>query len=374
MWIRHDVNQVCDLSAPIPSGDPYFTNYAVTGLVSQLTAPVGTASVRYRFAYLQAGKQGGSCYLDDAVLDQIAGPIPPVISDLLPLNMIFVNPADGISFTASFSQRLRDRRPQASARGQRPGCLRRTGDHRFGFRQNVLYSGLASNLTYTASITSRTSSASPPPPRPGSRPTGSIFRPFFTCGKLRISISRVASISTIPTSATQRQPQLLLRHRRQWKASTNTKPVAATTTSIARMTPSPSVSREIGLRPHLHAAGRSDYRIDPFLGGEWLNYTRDWTNGTYWVFARLATEVGFSGSLTLSAVNPDTTTTDLGAFTVDSGQGWTSYENVPLRDTNGNYAAVTLGRKSHPPRHQRRQSAPELLHARRRRAGPAGDQ
>jgi len=32
-----------------------------------------------------------------------------------------------------------------------------------------------------------------------------------------------------------------------------------------------------------------DYRIDPFQGDEWVNYTRDWSNGTYWVVARLAT-------------------------------------------------------------------------------------
>ena len=45
-------------------------------------------------------------------------------------------------------------------------------------------------------------------------------------------------------------------------------------------------------------------------------------------------------------MNPDLTTTDLGVFTVDSGRGWTSYENVPLTDTNGNYAVVTLNGKT----------------------------
>src|SRR5207244_9578826 len=64
-------------------------------------APVGTTKVRYRFAYAQAGSEGGSCYFDDAVLNQIAGPIPPVISNFFPLNMIFVNPNDGITFNVS---------------------------------------------------------------------------------------------------------------------------------------------------------------------------------------------------------------------------------------------------------------------------------
>src|SRR6185503_4398977 len=40
-----------------------------------------------------------------------------------------------------------------------------------------------------------------------------------------------------------------------------------------------------------YLAGVLDYRIDPFNGGEWLNYTRDWPNGTYWLVGRLSTDV-----------------------------------------------------------------------------------
>ena len=100
-WFPYSVTNACDLSSSVPSGDPYFSTYAVTGSVSQLVAPVGTTTVRYRFAYLQVAKEGGSCYFDDAVLDQISGPIPPVISSVFPLNMIFVNPGDGITFKVS---------------------------------------------------------------------------------------------------------------------------------------------------------------------------------------------------------------------------------------------------------------------------------
>jgi len=83
-WFQYPVNHACDLSAPVATGDPYFTTYAMTGLVSQLVAPPGTALVRYRYAYLQAGTEGGSAYFDDALLNQIGGPIAapkgPVIS------------------------------------------------------------------------------------------------------------------------------------------------------------------------------------------------------------------------------------------------------------------------------------------------------
>jgi len=73
-WFQYQVNNACDLSSPVATGDPYFTTYAITGSVSQLVAPPGTTKVRFRFAYLQAGMEGGSAYLDDAVLNQISGP------------------------------------------------------------------------------------------------------------------------------------------------------------------------------------------------------------------------------------------------------------------------------------------------------------
>jgi hypothetical protein len=73
-WFQYQVNNACDLSSPMTTGDPNFTTYAVTGSVSQLVAPPGTTMVRYRFAYLQAGMEGGSAYLDDAVLNQLSGP------------------------------------------------------------------------------------------------------------------------------------------------------------------------------------------------------------------------------------------------------------------------------------------------------------
>jgi len=79
-WFQYQVNNACDLSSPVSTGDPYFTTYAVTGSVSQMVAPPGTASVRYRYAYLQVGTEGGSAYLDDAVLNQVSGPASGIAS------------------------------------------------------------------------------------------------------------------------------------------------------------------------------------------------------------------------------------------------------------------------------------------------------
>jgi hypothetical protein len=92
-------------------------------------------------------------------------------------------------------------------------------------------------------------------------------------------------------------------------------------------------------------AGVFDYRIDPFNSGMWLNYTRDWSNDIYWVIGRLSTDIRLNGTLTLSVVNPDTSTTDLGTFTINGGLGWSTFQNVYLKDTNGNNALVTLNGK-----------------------------
>ena len=85
------------------------------------------------------------------------------------------------------------------------------------------------------------------------------------------------------------------------------------------------------LRPNLFAANRTDYRIDPFITAEWVNYTRDWPNSTNWIIGRISANVGDSGTLTLSVVNPDSSTTALGTFTINGGLGYSVFENVYLK-------------------------------------------
>src|SRR5207253_42435 len=93
-----------------------------------------------------------------------------------------------------------------------------------------------------------------------------------------------------------------------------------------------------------YLAGVFDYRVDPFDGGMWVDYTRDWTNGTYWVIGRLSTDNNASGIVTLSIVTASSTN-DLGTFTIASGLGWSTFQNVYLKNTNGINALVTLSGK-----------------------------
>jgi hypothetical protein len=344
-WFQYQVASACDLSQPVSTGDPYFTTYAVTGSVSQLVAPLGTTAVRYRYAFLQVGREGGSAFLDDAVLDQISGPISPVITNLFPVNtMIFINPADGISFNVSSPSGFAINN---SAIGlvvngvDVSGSLASSGS---SSNKSVSYHGLQSNTIYTASIT------------------------------VTDAFNLVVSASThFETTWAGIQPVTYLWEAEDWdfnggmyinnpnlcSASGDTNCYFGTVgaegvdehNTSGKSGPyrpgDPMGTAPSGdsLRKNLFEADRTDYCINPFNGGEWLNYTRDWSNGTYWVIGRLSTDIGFNGSLTLSMVNPDTTTTDLGTFTINGGLGYTTFEYVYLKDTNGNNANIILNGK-----------------------------
>jgi hypothetical protein len=345
-WFQYPVNNVCDVSSPVSTGDPYFTTYAVTGSVSQLVAPLGTTMVRYRYAYLQAGNQGGSAYLDDAVLNQISGPLPPVISNLFPLNMIFVSPSDGITFNV--------RSPSGFAINNSDihllvngvdvsGSLAISGS---SSNKNVAYYGLQSNLTYIASITVTDTFNFSASANTYFETTWVGIPPVVYLWEAEdFDFSNGMYINNPDLCNTPGNTNCYFgtvgvegmdEHNQGGAPAHLYRPDDAMGTTVSGDY----------LRKNLFAADRLDYRIDPFLGGEWVNYTRDWPNGTNWVVARLATEVGLSGTLTLSQVNPDTTTTDLGTFTIANGRGWSTYDNVYLKDTNGNNAIVIFNGKA----------------------------
>jgi hypothetical protein len=344
-WFQYQVTNACDLSQPVSVGDPYFTTYAVTGSVSQLVAPVGTTKVRYRFAYLQIAAEGGSCDFDDAVLDQISGPIPPVINNLYPLNAILVNPNDGLTFTANSPSgfTINSTAIKVVVNGVDVSSgLTITGT---ASSKNVAYHGLQSNTVYNASITvtdsfnfTATANSYFETTWIGVPPLVYIWEAEdfdFTNG-LYINNPNLCNASGDPICYFGKVGvEGVDEHNTDTGSTHFYRPDDPMPTGIAG-----DYSRK-----NLVQAGRQDYRLDPFDGGEWINYTRDWQNATNWIIARLATGEGLSGSLTLSLVNPDTTTTDLGTFTIASGLGWTAFENVFLRDANGNIANVVLNGK-----------------------------
>ena len=344
-WLEYPVALACDISAPLPPGDLNYPTYAVTGTVSQIVAPVGTTIVRYRYAYSQAGAQGGSANFDDAVLDQISGPIPPVISGLFPLNMIFVNPSDGITFIVNSPSgfTIHNSGIQLVVNGVDVSAgLAISGS---ASNKSVAYYGLQSNLTYTASISVTDSFGFAASANTYFETTWVGIEPIvylweaedfdFDNGKY-INNPELCNVGGNPNCYFGKVGvEGVDEHNLNAGGSHQYRPDDPMATSV-----SGDYSRK-----NLFDAGRPDYRIDPFNYSEWVNYTRDWPNSTNWVIARLATDVGLSGALTLSKVNPDTTTTDLGTFTIASGRGWSTFDNVYLKDTNGFLANVILNGK-----------------------------
>lgn len=345
-WLEFPVTNVCDLSSPVSIGDPSFSTYAITGSVSQIVAPAGTKTVRYRYCYLQAGSEGGSAYLDDAVLNQVSGPVPPVISGVYPLNAIFVNPNDGLSFTASSPAGF-------AINNNNIGVILNGVDVSANLvisgstsNKTVTYHGLQSNLTYTASITVTDSFGFTASQNTYFQTTWVGIPPIVYLWEAEdFDFTNGMFIDKPDLCASPGNPNCY--YGKVGVEGVDEHSAGSASSHLYR--PDDAMGFTVSgdyLRKDHTQAGVLDYRIDPFVTGAWVNYTRDWSNGTYWVIARLATDVGLSGTLTLSTVNADQSTTDLGTFTIANGRGWTAYDNIFLRDTNGNIAAVTLTNKS----------------------------
>ncbi len=102
------------------------------------------------------------------------------------------------------------------------------------------------------------------------------------------------------------------------------------------------------LRDKFATNGSTDYDLGFWNAGFWENYTRTFPTNKYNVYGRLAGGAGpFSGttlSLVISGRGTTSQTTQLlGSFADANAAGWATWHWVPMRDTNGNLATVSLG-------------------------------
>jgi hypothetical protein len=78
----------------------------------------------------------------------------------------------------------------------------------------------------------------------------------------------------------------------------------------------------------------------------WLNYTRTFPANNYYIYGRLASDAGAyvasSALVTGGAGTTRQTTLPLGTFS-DTDDGWQTWQWVPLLNTNGQMAVVSLG-------------------------------
>lgn len=338
-WLNYQVTNACDLTQPVTLS-PYFNTYAVTGAVSQLVAPAGTASVRFRYCYFAAAGDGGSSYMDDADLEQLTGPIPPVIANLNPQNEIFAPPSAGLSFnvTSPSGHVIATNGIHVVLNGVNVSTNLTITGNSGNTNLNVLYSGLQSNAAYNASIT------------------------------VTDSFGFTASVNTyFETTWYGVQAPTYVWEAEDWDFTNGmffddptlcNAPGGANCyfgvvgtqgideyTSVFQVGDNYHVYRPQDLegtalsedytRPNLAAADREDYCINPFNYTDWVNYTRDWTNSTNWIIGRFANGSGLQGGCTLTLITP-TATNVLGTFNVNPGASWSDFHYVYLQNTNGN--------------------------------------
>lgn len=118
------------------------------------------------------------------------------------------------------------------------------------------------------------------------------------------------------------------------------------TPQVAYRTADPMGTDYTGDVPRAKYAGTNDYNIGWFTVGEWVNYTRHYPAGNYYVYGRFARGTGTNAAPLLSKVTdgagtPNQTTATIGSFSVDS-HGWGTYAWVILKDGSGNPVQLAL--------------------------------
>ena len=309
-------------------------NGTVTNTVTTFTAPAGTAFARYQIVLKQtANTGGGAAFIDDMVLDQISGPTPPVLSNVLPGNILLASPTGGISFNVSGSSAIAPAGIQMTVNGSNVSSgLVITGTDT---ARNVAWNGLASNQTYTASITVTDANGL----------STSTTLNFDTWSPAYLweaedydhsggaylnnpapgAYAELAGIEEIDYHDTAGDGDHLYRTAGDRMATTT--------------------SGDVPRKKHLDAA-TVDYKLGWFGGGEWVNYTRNFPAGTYNVYARMAGAAGAAnvtlGRVTAGWGTAEQTVATLGTFAFPGTGGWSSFIYQPLTDANGNLVPVTL--------------------------------
>jgi hypothetical protein len=102
------------------------------------------------------------------------------------------------------------------------------------------------------------------------------------------------------------------------------------------------------LRDRFITNSASDYQIGFWNPGQWLNYSRTFPTNKYNVYGRLAGGAGPFSNTTMKMVTAGRGTTTqttqlIGSFADANAAGWSTWHWVPMRDTNGNLATITLG-------------------------------
>jgi hypothetical protein len=324
-------------------GVPYqnWTNTAVSPagtkfIKVELCNPLGTGSAWFDNAYLTA-------------------PIdPPVIANLYPDGTVLQQNTNKLSFNATSAAPINSSGISLVLNGvDVSGSLVFTGSGTTNV--NVSYTGLQANMIYTAAITvvdtvNLTSIKNV---------TFDTYAPIYVWEAEDYDFTNGQFIQ-FPTPSDTPMPN-------SYFGVTGTQGIdfndySADGPRAYRPDPMSTAScGDVPLQNHV-ALGVSDYNIGYFDGGgfpssgnvglasyeptEWVNYTRNFTNNTYNLYARIAGGNGGNATVPVSKVvsgwkTSTQTTTNLGVFNFPANN-WGSYSYVPMTDRFGNAVAITL--------------------------------
>ena len=361
-WIHCQVTNVFDITTIGPNTDPATetVNSTLSG-AGVMTAPPGTAYVKYILGLAQALYESGANYWDDCTLIQLGGPSPSVISGLSPNGSQFFNTNTSLSFTVNSASSGGAPLPTNPTNGVKVivNGTDKSASLQFGGTPTALTVSLpnafTSNSFYNVSITISNSSGL----LTTASPVIDTLTPVFIVPVETYDYNSGQFIQNpIPTNGVSPNSYFglagiqgtdLLTYN-----GTGTLPSGAGTllpfypnrvdSNVAF-----EVASDINLPLYTAQSNSGIYNVDFSYNnaGNWYNYTRNpWPAGNYEVYARISGGQG-AGSELLNLVTggygtPNQTTANLGQFYLANGTSWTTYYWVPLTDSDGNVVAVNV--------------------------------
>ena len=326
-WYDFPITNICQTTAP----------FAIIGSTNLLVAPAGTVKVRFQQNLYQLLFGGGSCYFDDATLNQISGPVPPLITQVYPGNLLFASNHISFHVTSASSSPINnsdihlvvngtDVSASCSFSGSTPDIT-------------VTYNGIASGVTaYTASISVTdgfgfTANATM---------NFDTINPSYVWEAEDYDFTNGLYINTPLLSSTPQPGSYygtagVLGVDFTGNGNNVSAPNLYRTNDFAGIGFASETARQKFLTAQLTDPGVNDYVIGFIRIGDWMNYTRNYPPGTYNIYARLA---GGAGA-TVVALSNVVSGTLLGNFQF-SGSDWGAYNYIPMVDTDGNLLPLTF--------------------------------
>jgi beta-glucanase (GH16 family) len=320
------------------------STYTLTGSVTNLPAPTGTAFVRYQVLFYQPpSNPAGSVYFDGLALAQAGLAGPPTLSAISPDGSApFLSAANALTFTISSPTALPANAAQVLLNGlDVSSALTVAGTSNVW---NVTLPGLAPNETYSATITASNSV--------GSVTTNLTFD-TLSQGDLMIEAedfdySRGQFIDN-PAPASAAAANSYFGRTGVNLIDENYVTYAGEHLYRAADAIATEVTSDF-LRQKYYAAEATnsaivDYDVGWWYGGAWMNYTRTFPAGNYWLYGRLA---GGNGNYSVqleqvtSGRGTGSQTTQLLGYCGGAGGGWQSWAWAPLLTTSGQRAVVAL--------------------------------